>query len=109
MKKITMTIVAISLCALLTACASDKVTKGQVDAKMPVNCASAEADIRVLKSEKVHASEQLAAGVGSIVPVGIFTNAVSGTTTTNIKVTTGEYNKMLDAKIAEIKKTCGVK
>ena len=110
MKKITMTIMAISLCALLASCASQNmVAKGEKDAKMPINCASAEADIRVLKSEKTHASEQLATGVTTIIPIGLFTSAVSGKTGQDAKVATGDYNKMLDDKIAEIKKTCGVK
>jgi hypothetical protein len=51
----------------------------------------------------------LATGVTTIVPIGLFTSAAMGTTGTNIKVATGDYNKMLDDKIAEIKKTCGVK
>lgn len=105
-----MTIVTISLSALLASCASqDMVKKGEMDAKIPINCPSAEADIRVLEGEKTHASQQLATGVTTIVPVGLFTSAVKGQTKENVKVSTGEYNKMLDAKIAEIKKTCGVK
>ena len=110
MKKVIMTIVAISLSALLASCASqDMVKKGEMDAKIPINCPSAEADIRVLQGEKTHASEQLATGVTTIVPIGLFTSAVQGKTAENAKVATGDYNKMLDAKIAEIKKTCGVK
>ena len=59
-----MIIMAFFLGALLTSCASqDMVKKGEMDAKIPINCASAEADIRVLESEKTHASEQLATGV----------------------------------------------
>ena len=105
-----MIIMAFFLGALLTSCASqDMVKKGEMDAKIPINCASAEADIRVLESEKTHASEQLATGVTTIVPVGLFTSAVQGKTAQNVKVSTGDYNKMLDDKIAEIKKTCGVK
>lgn len=77
--------------------------------KKPMNCATAEGDLRALKSEKTHASEQLATGVTTIVPVGLVTSVVSGTTSTNAKVATGEYNKMLDKKIAEIKQECGLK
>ena len=110
MKKTTMTIMAIFLCTLFTACASQKtVDKGMQDAKMPINCSSAVADIRVLESEKTHASEQLATGVTTIIPIGLFTSAVTGDTGKNVSVATGDYNKMLDDKIAEIKKTCGVK
>jgi hypothetical protein len=110
MKKTVMAIMAILLMTLFTACAShETVQKGTRDAKMPINCTSAKADIRVLMSEKTHASEQLATGVTTIIPIGLFTSAVQGTTGENAKVATGDYNKMLDDKIAEIKKTCGVK
>jgi hypothetical protein len=101
---------AIFLVTLFTSCASQQtVQKGEADAKIPINCASAEADIRVLMSEKTHANEQLATGVTTIIPIGLFTSAVQGKTSQNVKVATGDYNQMLDDKIAEIKKTCGVK
>lgn len=71
MRKVTLTITAIFLSTLLIACASqDTIKKGQADAKKPVNCATAEADIRVLQSEKTHADQQMAAGVSAIVPAG---------------------------------------
>jgi hypothetical protein len=110
MKKLPMTIMAIFLVTLFTGCASQQtIKKGEMDAKMPINCPSAEADIRVLKSEKTHASQQLATGVTTIVPIGLFTSAVTGKTGQDVKVATGDYNKMLDKKIAEIQQTCGVK
>ena len=110
MKKTAMVITAILLSALLTSCASKETVKeGQADAKKSVNCATAEADIRVLKSEKVHASQQMAAGVTAIVPVGLVVNVAKGTEGSQAKVATGDYNKMLDDKIAEIKRECGVR
>jgi len=110
MKKTAMVITAILLSALLTSCASKETIKeGQADAQKPVNCATAEADIRVLKSEKVHTSQQVAAGVTAIVPVGLVVNVVKGTEGSQVKVATGDYNKKLDAKIAEIQRECGVK
>ena len=109
MRKLTMTITAIFLSTLLIACAStDTIKKGEADAKKPVNCATAEADIRVLQSEKTHASQQIAAGVTAIVPVSLVVGVATGTEGTKAKVATGEYNKMLDDKIAEIKRECGL-
>jgi hypothetical protein len=35
-------------------------------------------------------------------------NTASGTEGDQAKVATGEYNKMIDKKIAEIKKECGL-
>ncbi len=109
MKKITVIITLIFLGALLTACASDKVKKGQIDAQKSVNCATAEGDIRVLKSEKAHASDQLASGISSITPAGVVMNVAGGTEGTNVSVASGDYNDMLDKKIAEIKQKCGLK
>lgn len=110
MKKTAKTILAISLCTLITACASQQtVDKGMRDAKKPINCATAEADIRVLESEKTHASEQLATGVATLVPVGLVVSVAEGNTGQNASVATGDYNEMLDNKIAEIKMRCGVR
>lgn len=110
MRRITMIMTAIILSAVFIACGSTKVAKqGEMDAKKPVNCATAEADIRVLQSEKIHASQQIAAGVTAIVPVGLVAGVATGTEGTKAKVASGDYNRMLDAKIAEIKQTCGVK
>ena len=77
-------------------------------AKKPVSCATAEADIKELKSEKADTVDQIAAGVSSISPIGLVVNAAEGTTETKAKVAIGDYNEMLDAKIAEIKKKCGI-
>ena len=74
-----------------------------------MNCATAECDIRVLLREKNHADQQMAAGVSAIVTVGLVVGTVTGQEGTNAKVATGSYNKMLDDKIAEIKRECGLK
>jgi hypothetical protein len=74
----------------------------------PINCDIAEGDIRVLESEKAHVARQVVAGVTSIVPAGIVLGLVTGTTGTKLRVATGEYNKKIDERIADIKRTCGV-
>lgn len=75
--------------------------------KMPINCATAEGDIRLLKHEKAHVAEQIAEGVTAIFPAGLVLGILTGTEGTKIKVATGEYNKMIDERIAEIKSECG--
>ena len=107
MKKMIVVLMAICLTFVLSSCASNY-KKAEQDVKKPVNCATAEADIRVLNSEKVHAGQQLAAGVSAIVPVGLVAGVATGTEGTKAKVATGEYNKMIDDKIAEIKQECGM-
>ncbi len=96
------------LSALLTACATSSQQKGEVDAKKTVNCATAEADIKALESEKAQVADQVVAGVTSIVPIGLVTGVATGTAGTKARVATGDYNKMLDKKIAEIKQQCGI-
>jgi hypothetical protein len=48
-------------------------------------------------------------GVTTIIPIGLVAGAVTGTAGTKYRIATGEYNKMLDAKIAEIKSLCVMK
>ena len=73
-----------------------------------VNCATADGDIRVLQGEKAHVAEQIALGVTAIYPAGLVIGLLTGTEGTKFRVATGEYNKMIDAKIAEIKTNCGL-
>jgi hypothetical protein len=94
--------------ALLTSCASSEKQVEQ-DLKRPIHCATAEGDIRVLQHEKAHVGQQIAAGVEAIVPIGLVANVATGSEGTKVQVATGEYNRMIDAKIAEIKRVCGVK
>ena len=111
MKKLSAMFMVFSLVVSLSACASSmkkQEQKAEQDVKKPVNCATAEGDIRVLESEKVHAAQQLAAGVSAIVPIGLVAGVATGTEGTKAKVASGKYNKMLDNKIAEIKQECGL-
>ena len=108
MKKAAAVFVTIVAIFALTSCAK-KYHKAEEDVKKPVNCATAEADLRVLQSEKTHVAQQIAAGVSAIVPIGLVAGLVTDTEGTKLHVATGEYNKMLDQKIAEIKRECNIK
>jgi hypothetical protein len=74
----------------------------------PVNCATAEGDIRVLQSEKTHVAGQIAQGVTALAPAGIVMGILTGTEGTKLKVAVGDYNTKIDDRIALIKSTCGV-
>ena len=76
--------------------------------EQPINCATAEGDLRVLQQEKVHVGGQIKAGVMSIMPPALIGGLIMGTTKTKAQIATGKYDKMLDEKIAEIKRVCGV-
>jgi hypothetical protein len=93
---------------VMTGCSSPISKQAKQDLSRPVNCATAEGDIRSLNAEKTHASSQLAAGIKAIVPVSLIMNTASGTEGDQAKVATGEYNKMIDKKIAEIKQKCEI-
>jgi hypothetical protein len=106
MKKMSKITLVISLAIFLSACAmgQKKVEEGM---KAPINCATAEGDIRLLEHEKAHVAGQIAEGVMAIVPAMLVVGLVTGTEGTKYRVATGEYNKMIDKRIAEIKSKCG--
>jgi hypothetical protein len=93
---------------LATACAYQFKKQEQAAEKMPVDCATAEGDLRVLRSEKANVAEQIAMGVTAIVPAGLMIGLITFTEGEKVKVAVGEYNKKLDEKIAEIQTQCGV-
>lgn len=75
---------------------------------MPVNCATAEGDLRVLRAEKANLAQEIAMGVTAIVPIGLVIGLVTFTEGEKLKVATGEYNRALDQKILEIQTQCGM-
>jgi hypothetical protein len=73
-----------------------------------INCATADGDLRLLQHEKANLAARIAEGVTAIYPASLVVGLVAGTEGTKLKVATGEYNKMIDARMAEIKQTCGI-
>ena len=67
-----MKFVALAACALvLGACAYKMKHEEQAAKAMPVNCATAEGDLRVLRAEKANLAQEIAMGVTAIVPIGL--------------------------------------
>ena len=108
MKKMNKVIVLGCIVMLLPACAVFKQKKVEEEMKQPINCATAEGDIRMLQHEKAHVAQQVVEGVTAIVPASLVLGIVTGTEKEKIRVATGKYNKMIDKRIAEIKEKCGV-
>ncbi len=103
------TLALVSSAALLLSGCAMMFKEDEANAQqMPVHCATAQGDIRVLQSEKAHVVQQVAMGVTSIYPAGLVLGLLTGTEGTKIQVATGEYNTMIENKIAEIKRTCGI-
>ena len=82
----------------------------QVDQQVaaPVNCATAEGDLRTLQAEKVSTGKMIADGVTAITPVGLVVGTASGQEKGKLQIASGDYNKMIDQKIVQIKTTCGI-
>lgn len=98
----------VAIAILMTGCGTNyKKTEENLN-KPPINCFTAEGDIRVLQSEKANVAQQMAAGLQAIVPTSIVVGLITGTSGTRAQVESGEYNKMIDARIAEIKSVCGI-
>ncbi len=74
----------------------------------PVNCATAEGDLRMLNSEKVSTARAIADGVTAITPIGLVAGAATRTEGTKLKIASGDYDKAIDKKMAQIKSTCGI-
>ena len=93
---------------LMPSCAIFKQKEVMEEMDEPINCATAEGDIRMLQQEKAHVAQQILAGVTAIMPAGIVIGLVTRTEKTKVLVATGKYDKMIDERIAEIKEKCGV-
>jgi len=100
-------VLAVGLTVLVAAC-SPISKEAKQELGKPVSCATAQGDLRILESEKSHVAGQAADGVMAVAPAGLVLGVVTGTEGDKLEVATGEYNKKIDAKIAEIKSTCGL-
>jgi hypothetical protein len=98
----------ISAIAVVGCAFQQKNVEKELASPAQVNCATADGDLRLLQHEKANVAERLAEGVTSIYPASFVVGVVSGTEGTKLKVATGQYNKKIDARIAEIKETCGI-
>lgn len=108
MKAVTSLVV---LLALVTGCAAQApAPEKQVQANLdkPVDCSTAAADIKILNSEKARTSQEIEDGASSIIPIGAVAHLFGGSEKDSFEIGTGEYNKKLDAKIAEIRTQCNV-
>jgi len=96
-----------SVVFLAAGCAA-QYNKVEESFSQPINCATAEGDIRALQSEKASAAEQLAAGASFVTPTGIIVGALMGTAGAKYDVSSGDYNRKIDERIRQIKSTCKV-
>ena len=96
---------------LLPACGmlmQKKVRHMEAVQKTPVNCETAEADLKVLGDEKQNIAQQVAAGVTSIIPVSLVIGILTLTEDDKIQIAVGHYNKLIETRIEKIKTDCGL-
>lgn len=106
MTTVSFKLIVITAAALIAGCAiQDKKTEKQVET-MHYTCATADGDLRVLEAEKKTTAQRISAGVRSVVPITLVVGLVTMTAGVKYRVASGEYNKMIDAKIGEIKQAC---
>ncbi|MDA1098648.1 MAG: hypothetical protein O2967_06640 [Proteobacteria bacterium] len=94
------------LAAAIMIFAAPGIANAADDAKtmdQPINCATAEGDLRVIESEKQHVKKQAVSGIFAITPAGFLLNAIAGATDKDGKAKHDDYNAHLDARAAAIK------
>jgi hypothetical protein len=99
MRKVPLAILVFLLVAgMSTACATrqKKVVK-ELGEPGPVNCSTAQGDLRLLQHEKANVAERVAEGITAIYPAGLVVGLLTRTEGT-------KYDK----RIAQIKETCGI-
>jgi len=106
MKLIGTWLFAVGLVAMSGCTAIQQKREAAAAQAMPINCATAPGDLRVLTSEKASTASRIANGYSMISPMGLIKGLVTGTEGTKYQVATGEYNRALDSKIAEIRAAC---
>jgi hypothetical protein len=98
----------ICLAIFVAACAAPISKQAKEDLAKPINCATAREDISILESEKASVAEMAKDGVTGIAPAGAVIGIITFTEKEKLEVGSGVYNKKIDAKIAEIKRECGI-
>ena len=109
MKTVILMMVVLALAAGCAAKAPAPEKQVEASLAQPVDCSTAEADIKLLTSEKARTAQEIENGVSSIVPIGAVAHIFGRSEKESFEIGTGEYNRKLDAKIAEIKKQCNIK
>ena len=97
----------LAVAASAAGCAS-KYARVEESFSQPVNCDTARADIAALQADKVDKATQAAEGLKFALPTTIIVGAITGTAGAQYEVGTGEYNRKIDERIANIKSKCNL-
>jgi len=105
--RLTVSACGIAAVCLAAGCAQ-KYQKVEDSFAQPINCSTAWADIQWLQSNKVDKATEAAEGMKFALPTTIIVGAVTGTAGAQYEVGTGEFNRKIDERIANIKETCNL-
>ncbi len=75
----------------------------------PVNCATAQGDLRAIAAERKHAQDQQLESVVALTPAGALLGLIAGNENKKLEMLSGDYVDQLNQRGAEIKSTCGLK
>jgi len=104
--KTKLVLAALALAA--AGCKGPDVQAVQQQEAAPVNCATAESNLKMLQAEKISTAKQIEDGVTAITPIGLVAGAATGTEKGKLQIASGDYNEMIDQKVVQIKSTCGI-
>lgn len=104
--KTTAVVLALGLVFTLGCRAISKQAKTEL--AQPVNCDTAQEDIRILKAEHASVAKQFAEGVTAITPAGAVLSILTLQEEDKLKVAVGDYNHRLKRKIHEIQTVCNI-
>jgi hypothetical protein len=89
-------------------CARAISSQAKEDLAKPVDRSTAVADIQALEAEKASVAKQVSAGTRSVIPAAAVVGILRRDYGDRAKVASGVYNKQIDEKIEEIRRTCGL-
>lgn len=99
-------------CALAMALAGCALQQKKVEEEIAhpgaIDCRTAPGDLRMLQQEKANVVERIAEGATAIYPGGLVLGLATGLEETKMKVAIGDYNEMIDKRMADIRRTCGL-
>jgi hypothetical protein len=96
----------ITVAVLLVGCASSPPTERADMLDRPVDCATADVDVAVLKEAIPGTAERMAARVRLVIPVSRVAGRVTGDLDARREIASGRTEKDLRARIAEIEARC---
>lgn len=79
----------------------------KADLKAPVNCKTGRRDIAILEEERASIAKRIFSGVRSVFPIAVVAGILMGDYNDRFEVAIGQYNQDIEAKIAQIRRTCG--